>query len=364
VRQAPGIRGSLLLVVVASLMAAATLGGQRTFPIDDYTLTDLGTLGGPESSAAGVNVYGEVTGTSTTATGARHAFRYRNGQMLDLGTLTGGLSSEATAISDGGVVVGSSGWNGVGPGFPQMTLGFAWQDGTMRSTDYFYCICSFNRRSGESRAYAVNPRGIVVGHSLTPRAGQWQVFWWQAGVGIRSLIDVNTPDGAVSSVGYGINAHDDIAGEQGGRALVIRGGVREVLGVLNGDVSSSARAVNAIGQVAGFSVAADGVRRAFIWDLTLRALPHVAGYVSSEALAINVDGDLVGRSGNRDLSDARAALWRAGVAIDLNSRIAAPDWLLVNATGINDVGQIVGTALRGGQKRAYLLTPDYRARGI
>jgi hypothetical protein len=28
----------------------------------------------------------------------RHAFRYRNGQMLDLGTLTGGLTSEATAL--------------------------------------------------------------------------------------------------------------------------------------------------------------------------------------------------------------------------------------------------------------------------
>ena len=59
---------------------------------------------------------------------------------------------------------------------------------------------------------------------------------------------------------------------------------------------------------------------------------------------------------------ARAALWRDGVAIDLNSRVAAPGWLLVSATGTNDVGQIVGTALRGGQRRAYLLTPEYLAR--
>ena len=64
-------------------------------------------------------------------------------------------------------------------------------------------------------------------------------------------------------------------------------------------------------------------------------------------------------SGNRDLSDTRAALWRDGVAIDLNSRITASGWLLVSATGINDVGQIVGTALRGGVRRAYLLTPDF-----
>ena len=58
---------------------------------------------------------------------------------------------------------------------------------------------------------------------------------------------------------------------------------------------------------------------------------------------------------------ARAALWRDGVAIDLNSRVA-PGWLLVSAIGINDIGQIVGTALRGGQRRALLLTPEYLAR--
>jgi probable HAF family extracellular repeat protein len=352
-----GVRVCLLLVVVASLMAAATLPAQRQFAVTRYTLTDLGTLGGPESEAAGVNLYGEVAGTSTTETGERHAFRYRNGQMLDLGTLVGGQFSEAAAISDTGVVVGYSGWNGVGPGFPQMTMGFAWQDGTMRSTGYLYCICSFNRRTGESRAYAVNSRGRVVGHSLTQRAGLWQAFWWQGDVGTRSIIDINSPDGGFASVGYGINNRDEVAGEHGGRAFLIRDGVREMLGVLDGDVSSSARAVNAIGVVAGFSVAADGTRRAFIWDARMRELPHIPGYVSSEALAINVQGDLVGRSGNGDLSDARAVLWQDGGAVDLNSRVTAPGWLLVSATGINDVGQIAGTALRGGERRAYLLTP-------
>jgi probable HAF family extracellular repeat protein len=71
-----------------------------------------------------------------------------------------------------------------------------------------------------------------------------------------------------------------------------------------------------------------------------------------------VQADIVGRSGNADLSAARAVLWRRGVAIDLNSRVAAPGWLLVSATGVNDVGQIVGTAVRGGQRRAFLLTPE------
>jgi len=138
----------------------------------------------------------------------------------------------------------------------------------------------------------------------------------------------------------------------------MRDGRRESLGVLPGDVGSSARAVNAAGEAAGFSIAADKTRRAFIWNGTLYELPTLGGDVSSEALAINVYGDVVGRSGNADLSEAHAVLWQDGAAINLNSRVAAPGWVLVTATGINDVGQIVGTAVRDGQRRAYLLKPE------
>ena len=353
-----GIRGRLTGLVVAALVAAATLSAQRPFAIVRYTLTDLGTLGGPDSEAAGINLYGDVAGTSTTPAGARRAFRYRNGQISDLGTLVGGQFSEAAAISDSGMVVGHSGWNGAGPSFPQMTLGFAWQDGAMRSTDYLYCICSYNRRTGESKAYAVNAAGRVVGHSLTGRASRWQAFAWQREAGIRALVDISTADGLVASAAYGVNDRNEIVGEQGDRAFLMREGARDSLGVLPGDVRSSARAVNAISQAAGFSVAADGVRRAFFWDATMRELPHAAGQVSSEALAINIEGNVVGRSGNADLSDTRAVLWRDGVAIDLNSRVTAPGWRLVTAAGINDVGQIAGTALVDGRKRAFLLTPE------
>jgi probable HAF family extracellular repeat protein len=79
--------------------------------------------------------------------------------------------------------------------------------------------------------------------------------------------------------------------------------------------------------------------------------------MSSEARAINVTGQVVGRSGTADLSTSRAVLWQGGAAIDLNSLITVPGWTLSDATDINDVRQIVGIGLRNGQLRAFLLNP-------
>src|SRR5690349_16790045 len=65
-----------------------------------YSITDLGTLGGPSSGAQGINASGQVTGfsTFTIATGPSHAFRTSPGGRIsdpgtDLGTLGGGTTS-------------------------------------------------------------------------------------------------------------------------------------------------------------------------------------------------------------------------------------------------------------------------------
>jgi probable HAF family extracellular repeat protein len=82
---------------------------EHAFKYTGTTMSDLGTLGGTYSSANGVSADGSViVGYSYTGNNASHAFKYSGGTMSDLGTL-GGTNSNANGVSaDGKVIVGYS----------------------------------------------------------------------------------------------------------------------------------------------------------------------------------------------------------------------------------------------------------------
>ncbi|OLR93167.1 hypothetical protein [Actinokineospora bangkokensis] len=96
-------------------------GGTRVGLWRRGALTELGTLGGDQTIAAVpgfgrgryLNDAGEVTGSSETASGAYHAFRWRDGRMTDL-TPTSATSTRGFSINQLGDVAGTSAIPGTG----------------------------------------------------------------------------------------------------------------------------------------------------------------------------------------------------------------------------------------------------------
>jgi probable HAF family extracellular repeat protein len=89
---------------LALLMALGN--GARPAAAETYTIIDLGTLGGAQSQAMGINAAGQVVGKADLV-GARDAFLYDGAHMRDLGSLGYGLST-ARGVNDLGQVVGES----------------------------------------------------------------------------------------------------------------------------------------------------------------------------------------------------------------------------------------------------------------
>ena len=89
-------------------------------------------------------------------------------------------------------------------------------------------------------------------------------------------------------------------------------------------------------------------------------LGNLPGDYASEVRDINNDGIIVGWSSPRPRPsyDPRAVIYVNGKIQNLNELIPADSgWVLLEANGINDFGQIVGSGRIGGRTRAFLLSP-------
>ena len=136
----------------------ANLPGDSTahaFRYANGVMSDLGTLGGARSVANAINTAGTVAGAADVTDGNSHAFVFNGEQLLDLGTL-GGAQSQATGINDAGQVVG---WSdvadpAVGP------HAFLYSDGTMYDlNDYLTQTLGYPLSSGNHR---INNAGQIL----------------------------------------------------------------------------------------------------------------------------------------------------------------------------------------------------------
>ena len=121
-------------------------------------IKDLGTFGGPFSTALCVNDNGQVVGTAHADQSATHAFLLDEGEgMRDLGTL-GGRDSVARSINSNCQIVGNS-FVGVGEPKPEGERAFLWTPASGMTN-------LGNQFEGWSRALAINSEGVVLGWRL------------------------------------------------------------------------------------------------------------------------------------------------------------------------------------------------------
>lgn len=135
-------------------------GAERAFLISNGRSSDLGTLGGANSSAFSVNNAGQVVGVADTAQlGQEHAFLYSKGNMVDLGTL-GGTNSKASSINNKGQVVGNSETSG-----DEANHAFIFSNGT--TTD-LNSLLPFSSAWELFSALGINDVGQIVGFGRNP----------------------------------------------------------------------------------------------------------------------------------------------------------------------------------------------------
>jgi probable HAF family extracellular repeat protein len=258
------------------------------------------------SFAYSLNNKGDAVGWSNTtqnpvdSISTLHACLFTHGKAVDLGTL-GGKDSRAYAINDGGLVIGRSDTKDRGQ------LAFVYSHGKMTP------LTPLPTGKG-TVAFSVNQAGVVVGASDHTVPGLTlpivHAVIWRSG----KPTDLGALGKNDYSIGYGINDNNDVVGvdnkPDGSDVVLFSGGK--------------------------------------ITDLD----------IDGRAFAINDKRQIVGTNELPDPQKPIAFLWDNGKFYNLNDCIpASANIRLESAYKINERGQIAAVGREQGMMHAVLLTP-------
>ena len=392
----------VVTVVCIGLLAAHAQGQVQAKAKTQYNVSTLPDFSGTSSGGNSINDQSWVAGYSRLPNRNRHATLWRNSLLTDLGTLGGPNSSVTWNVKNtAGIIVGISqtadpqllgeSWssaafysspNNVG----YINLGFVWQNNQMRGLPNF---------PGGNNGFATgaNDLGQVVGwaengvHDPTCCCTQVLQFLpavWDLGSGDQ-IQDLPLISGDSSGAATAINNHGQIVGISGicdqavGRhtakhaVLWQNGTVTDIYPNAPAPWWNTPTAINQRGDVVGFAgdpafVEGD-VIHAFMWTREdgirqLKPLPNrTPKHVDSEAYGTNEARQVVGVSCDADQVDCRAVIWDHGnTPTDLNDLKGSYSAFLASAKDINDKGEITGRAFdpTTGALIAYLAVPVSR----
>jgi len=394
------------LIVLISICCSATLAPalaqeQRAAKhTRQYQVSNLPDFGGTSSGGNSINDQSWAAGYSRLPDRNRHATLWRNGSLSDLGTLGGPNSSVTWNVKNtAGIIVGISqtltpeplgeSWssaafystpNNVG----YINLGFVWEQNLnqMRGLPNFpggnNGFATGANNLGQAVGWAEN--GVHDPTCCCTQVLQFRPAMWTLGPPDQ-IHELPLIPGDTSGAATAINDNGQIAGISGicdqavGRhtakhaVLWENGGVTN-LGTFPAAWWNTPTAINQHGDIVGFAgdpafVEGD-VLHAFMWtrDDGLRPLKPLKGrtpqHVDSEAYGINERRQVVGVSCDADQTDCRAVVWDHGAyPTDLNDLKGDYSAFLALAKDINDKGEITGRAIdpTTGALIAYLAVP-------
>src|SRR6516225_2896726 len=387
-----GYRGWILLLIILVALGGAALvfcqnaaAQTKAKPGTQYHVSILASLGGTSSGGNSINNQSWAAGYSRQPNRDRHAILWRNNALTDLGTLGGPNSSVAWNVKNtAGIIVGISqtstpeplgeSWSSAAfystpHNVGYINLGFIWQQGQMRGLPAF---------PGGNNGFATgaNNLGQVVGWAengvhdpscCCTQVLQFRPAMWTLGPPDQ-IHDLPLIAGDTSGAATAINDNGQIVGISGiCDQAVGRHSAKHAVLWENGTVTdiypnapapwwNTPTAINQHGDVVGFAgdpafVEGD-ILHAFMWTREdgirqLKPLPNrTPTHVDSEAYGINEARQVVGVSCDADQVDCRAVVWNNGTTpTDLNDLKGSYSGFLALGKDINNNGEITGRAV-------------------
>ena len=310
-------------------------------------LPDFGSAAGYPSANTpfAINDNGQVVGVASTSSSTRGApYIYQGGTLRNLSSSLG--QAVPTGISSTGTIVGGRTQS---PGGPGLFEAFSY--------DTSLHLLGFPTGTSDSYAFAVNKNGTAVGLAGTVGTTISSVALDYDG----SFQSLGTVPGTSDAIATSVNTAGNVAG-------------------WSGNISSSSAKPTSAQQLAFMGDGAAGLILQMVTGLAGQQLTGDAymfnastgkmidlgtlGGTFGAASSINDSNQIVGMSTTAS-GAYHAFLYDGTSMIDLNSLLpAGSGWTLVNATGINNNGDIVGLGLYNGTYEGFVLTPAPEPTGL